>query len=121
MIVAGFGFRGGASADSLADALARACGPRPAALATLDDKARSPAFSEFAARLGLPVIAVTEEAAQDVDTLTSSTASQSARGVGSVAEASALAAAGPGARLVAPRVISADRDATCALAEGTAP
>ena len=35
---------------------------------------------------------------------------------GSVAEAAALAAAGPGARLLAPRMISADRMASCALA-----
>ena len=34
------------------------------------------------------------------------------------AEAAALAAAGPGARLLGPRVVSADRMATCALAEG---
>jgi cobalt-precorrin 5A hydrolase len=41
-----------------------------------------------------------------------------ARGVGSVAEAVALAAAGPGARIVVARVISSDRMATCAIAQG---
>jgi cobalt-precorrin 5A hydrolase len=38
-------------------------------------------------------------------------------GTGSVAEASALAAAGPGARLLGPRVISGDGLATAAIAE----
>ncbi len=40
-------------------------------------------------------------------------------GTGSVAEAAALAAAGPGARLVAPRVVSTDGMATAAIAERT--
>jgi len=39
-------------------------------------------------------------------------------GARSVAEAAALAAAGPGARLVGTRVISDDRLATAAIAEG---
>ncbi|MHA6346914.1 cobalamin biosynthesis protein, partial [Roseivivax sp. CAU 1761] len=37
---------------------------------------------------------------------------------GSVAEAAALAAAGPGARLLGPRAVSPDGCATCALAQG---
>ena len=53
-------------------------------------------------------------------TSTQSPASRASRGTGSVAEAAALAAAGPGARLLSPRVISADGRATCALAEGAA-
>ncbi|MCP1313705.1 cobalamin biosynthesis protein, partial [Halomonas sp. 707D7] len=42
--------------------------------------------------------------------------SHQAFGTGSVAEAAALLAAGHGARLVAPRLISNDRKATAALA-----
>jgi cobalt-precorrin 5A hydrolase len=38
------------------------------------------------------------------------------RGVGSVCEAAALAAAGAGARLVVTRIVSADRHATAAAA-----
>ena len=37
---------------------------------------------------------------------------------GSLAEAAALAALAPGARLIAPRVTSEDGMATCAIAEG---
>ncbi|HMO06737.1 MAG TPA: hypothetical protein PKD10_03685, partial [Paracoccaceae bacterium] len=39
----------------------------------------------------------------------------------SLAEAAALAAAGPGARLHGPRAVSPCRRATCALAEGPDP
>ena len=63
MIVAGFGFRTSASADSLRDALARAAGEQKvSALATLSDKARSNAFQDFALDLGLPVHALDAEA-----------------------------------------------------------
>lgn len=57
-------------------------------------------------------------AAQPV--LTRSAASQATYGTGSVAEAAALAAAGPGARLLSARLISPDRLATCAIAIGDA-
>jgi cobalt-precorrin 5A hydrolase len=49
-------------------------------------------------------------------TLTRSTRSMAAMNVHSVAEAAALAAAGPNARLLAPRI--AVGPVTCALAEG---
>lgn len=65
---------------------------------------------------GLPVIAVPPEALRAARTLTRSAASLAARGTGSVAEAAALAAAGPGARLLGPRAVAPDRMATCALA-----
>lgn len=115
MIVAGFGFRAGAGVASLADALA-GTGGRPQALAAPADKA--PALAPLAARLGVAVIAVAPGALARAQTLTDSPASRAARGTGSVAEAAALAAAGPGARLLGPRVVSGDRMATCALAEG---
>ena len=119
MIVAGFGFRRGASADSLRDALARAGGVRaPDRLATVADKAVAPALRALASALGCPVCAIPEAALTDQTTLTASARVRAARGTGSVAEASALAAAGPDARLIGPRSVSADRMATCALAEG---
>jgi cobalt-precorrin 5A hydrolase len=117
VIVAGFGLRASASADSLADALARA-GGAPTLLATAEDKARSPAFRALAHRLGLPVLGIDPAALSAQTTLTQSATSRAARATGSVAEAAALAAAGPGARLLGPRAVSGDGMATCALAEG---
>ncbi|QBF30351.1 cobalamin biosynthesis protein [Thalassococcus sp. S3] len=117
MIVAGFGFRAGAGEDSLADALRLATGAHaPDALATAADKAAS--LASLAARLRLSVIPVSADQLRAQRTHTQSQAAETARGTGSVAEAAALAAAGPGARLVAPRYVSQDRMATCALAIG---
>ena len=117
MIVAGFGFRGAATAESLLDALDKARGPQaPALLATAEDKAAAPAFQALSARLGLPIHAVTLDALAQVETPTRSARVRALRGSGSVAEAAALVAAGPGASLLGPRAVSADRMATCALA-----
>jgi cobalt-precorrin 5A hydrolase len=116
MIVAGFGFRAGATPASLRDALARAGGGRPARLATLADKADHGGFAAFAGELGRPVCRITPQAAAAQATLTESPAARAAHGTGSVAEACALAAAGPGAALLGPRATSGDRMATCALA-----
>lgn len=119
MIVAGFGYRGTTTPEALSEALRLAAGTRPVdAIATPADKAETPAFQNFARALSLPLRRVPAQALEAAETLTQSTISQSARGTGSVAEASALASLAPGARLLAPRVISTDRSATCALAEG---
>ncbi|MBN8294778.1 cobalamin biosynthesis protein [Rhodobacter sp. NTK016B] len=112
MIVAGFGFSTRATLASLQGALA-ATGGTPGALATLADKA--PALAPLARKMNLPLIEVSGPLP---DTPTQSPASLSARGTGSVAEACALAAAGPGAYLMAPRAVSPDGLATCALAKG---
>ena len=119
MIVAGFGFRSGATLDSLASALA-ALGEAgdPAVIATAADKAETALFKGFAERLGLPVLPISAKLLQDQATGTQSAPSQAARGTGSVAEAAALAGAGKGAILIAARVVSDDRMATCALASG---
>ncbi|MCA0994996.1 cobalamin biosynthesis protein [Alloyangia pacifica] len=117
MIVAGFGFRSGANARSLAAAYARAGGGAEA-LATAADKAKTPVFRELAETLGLPVIALPAEPLSTQPTPTRSTAALAERGTGSLAEAAALVAAGPGARLRGLRVISPDRMATCAIATG---
>ena len=117
MIVAGFGFRQAATLDSLLDALDKARGPQaPALLATAEDKAAAPAFQALSARLGLPIHAVTLDALAQAETPTRSATVRALRGSGSVAEAAALVAAGPGASLLGPRAVSADRMATCALA-----
>ena len=119
VIVAGFGFRTGACVESLLDALDRAGGrDGVAALATAADKAREAPFASCAAALRLPSHPIDAVTLAGQETATRSAASLAARGAGSVAEAAALAAAGSGARLIAPRVISGDGMATCALAEG---
>ena len=119
MIVAGFGFRSGASLSSLRGALALAQKGHPPVthLATAQDKLA--ALVPLAQALGLPVTGVAPEALTVAPTTTCSAASQAAHAVGSVAEASAMAAAGAGARLLSPRHISPDRMATCAIAQGT--
>ena len=118
VIVAGFGFRGAATAASLRDALERTGrAAQVRLLATAADKAGTAAFRGLAADLGLPVQGVDSALLADQQTPTRSVASMAARGTGSVAEAAALAAAGPGARVLVFRRISADGKATCALAE----
>jgi len=116
VIVAGFGFRTGAEVASLRAALAAAQhgrAPVTTLAAPLDKLAL---VSELAKALGLPVIAVPPDALRVTITQTQSIASLEARQTGSVAEASALAAVGLGAQLLATRHISPDRMATCAIA-----
>lgn len=117
MIVAGFGFRAAATRASLEDALSLA-GSDAQVFATAADKAASPVMIAFGAAFSVPVEAVASNVLSAQTTLTHSQNSQNARNTGSVAEAAALAAAGPGGRLLAPRVVSGDRMATCALAIG---
>ena len=120
MIVAGFGCRRAATLDSLEDAYDRARGPHRAdRIATLADKAG--ALQPLATRLGVPLVVLSRQELERQPTLTQSPASQAAHGIGSLSEAAALAGAGPKARLLAPRAVSQDRMATCALAWGEAP
>ncbi|WP_041558921.1 cobalamin biosynthesis protein [Novosphingobium sp. PP1Y] len=123
MIVAGFGFRQGATLQSLEDALALAqqFSPRVTLLATAADKAASPELARLAAVLGLPLTGVSAQVLARIVTPTQSDASLASHATGSVSEASALAAAGPGAQLIAARHISPDRMATCAIAQGSFP
>lgn len=116
--VTGIGFRKGASAQSILSA-ALLAGGRPDALATPADKVDEPGLVAAAATLGLPVIPVPPETLPQAKTLTHSPRVAAMRGTGSVAEACALLAAGPGARLLARRVVSPCRQATAALAEVT--
>lgn len=125
MIVAGFGGSSRATAGSFAAALEAATAaagvrPRPDRLAA--PAARAEALAPLAQALGLPLVVLSPEAlAAAPATPTQSAASRAATGAGSAAEAAALIAAGRGARLLAPRAISPDRLATCALAEGEGP
>ncbi|WP_241214865.1 cobalamin biosynthesis protein [Sphingomonas sp. S-NIH.Pt15_0812] len=116
VIVAGFGGRAAATAAAYADALAGAWGGgRIDALAAPAD--RCAALAPLAATLGLPLLALSPEMLEGRATPTRSAISLARRGTGSVAEAAALAGAGPGARLLRPRHIATDRTATCAIAQ----
>jgi cobalt-precorrin 5A hydrolase len=117
MIVAGFGFRPGVTLAALQDALAKAGGPQGVThLATLAEKRGG--LAPLARVLALPVVALEQGALRGVPTPTRSDRIEAMFGTGSVAEAAALAVAGPGARLRGPRAVSADGTATAAIAEG---
>lgn len=119
MKVAGLGFRAAADIDALRDALVAAGGSAGLdALATIMDKAEAAAIVALARELGLPVKAISNDALADITTATRSDRIDAMFGVGSLAEAVALAAAGSGARLVSPRAISSNGMATAAIAEG---
>jgi len=125
MIAAGFGLRAGATLDSLLDALARAQeapdrgpGRDVTVIAAPQDKCGHVALLALSSRLNLPLTPVSDADLRQTTTPTQAARVIEKRGTGSVAEASALVAAGPGARLLTGRVISTDRMATCAIAEG---
>lgn len=119
MIVAGIGFSSTATVDSLRAAFEKASvGQNVEALATVADKEGHSALAEFATAAALPLHFVAPADLAGQRTLTCSNRSRAIYGTGSVAEASALAAAGHGARLISPRQISDDRLATCAVAIG---
>jgi len=119
MIVAGLGFRTTCTADELVALIERvgeAAGAKIAALAAPDFKVGASVLAQAAASLSLEVRSVSRDAMIAVQSLcpSHSAAALDVVGVASVAEACALAAAGPGARLLSPRTASGA--ATCALA-----
>lgn len=119
MIVAGFGFTTAASADSLTNALAKTGhADQITMLATPADKAMAECILALSKDHRLLIKAIYPSKLQAAQTQTHSAISRLLRRTGSVAEAAALAAAGPGAKLIAPRYISDDRMATCAIAQG---
>jgi cobalt-precorrin 5A hydrolase len=122
MIVAGIGCKRGAPAPDIEAAIHAAlerAGITPDSLdviATTAAKQGDIAIDAAAARFGVAVILVPEselKAAGD-RTETKSERVLALTGVPSVAEAAALAAAGPSARLITPRLVVGS--ATCALA-----
>lgn len=129
-LVIGLGFRDQVSAQSigevLADVVAKAAMPNAAVeLAVVEDKATHPCLliAAGATRLSITTIAAEALRAADPRVATRSERVLRQRGVGSVCEAAALAAAGAGARLVVTRQVSTDRNATAAaaLSEDIAP
>jgi cobalt-precorrin 5A hydrolase len=119
MKVAGLGFRKDVTLASLREALLAAGGAEGlAAMATVSDKADTESLKQLARECGVPIKAVPADVLAGIDTLTQSRLVAEKFGTGSIAEAAALAAVGPGARLIATRVVSQDRTATAAIAEG---
>ena len=124
-LVAGIGFRRGTPAAEivalLRRALSEAASGRLGALATAADRADEPACRAAARAFGLVPVGVPPEALAAVDARVSTRSAriERLRGIGSLAEAAALAAAGDGARLILPRIASAG--ATCALARPSGP
>jgi cobalt-precorrin 5A hydrolase len=128
MIVAGIGCKAGASAQEIEAAIGAAlsqAGLENGALgliATSQAKASEAGIATAATMRGLMIAVVTQADLESAgaQTVTRSQRVMAVAGVPSVSEAAALAAAGPGARLLAPRV--AVGPATCALAiSGDAP
>lgn len=124
MIVAGVGCRRDVPADELEKVVRMALGlfqlpaERLDAIATESEKATDPAFAEVARRLSARLVACTVD---DLDrvagrVLTPSKLVLEAKGVPSIAEASALVVAGRNGRLLGTRVATAL--ATCAIAVG---
>ncbi|WP_308368781.1 Rv2231c family pyridoxal phosphate-dependent protein CobC [Streptomyces sp. ISL-36] len=119
-VAVGVGARPGVSVDEVLSLVgetlreAGLSGSDVAALATLDARAAEPGIVGAAARLGVPLRAYGAQALAAVPVPHPSQAPLTATGTGSVAEAAALRAAGPGARLLVPKRKSAR--ATCAVA-----
>ncbi|KNY34125.1 MULTISPECIES: cobalamin biosynthesis protein [Rhizobium/Agrobacterium group] len=111
--VAGIGCRKGIPSDAIITAIRaaeRTSGVKVDSLATAPLKAGEAGLAEAAKALSLSLEIVTQERLEAVaaETMTFSQASLDHAGTPSVSEASALAAAGAGAWLVAPRFIVGD-------------
>ena len=119
MKVAGLGFKRDVTLASLREVLVAAGGCEGlAVVATVSDRAETAALKVLAGELNVPVKAVPADVLAGIVTPTQSKPVKEKFGTGSVAEAAALAAAGRHARLISTRVVSKDRSATAALAEG---
>jgi cobalt-precorrin 5A hydrolase len=121
MMVAGVGCRRGASAAEIETVIAAAlvqaglAGQRVDVLATAAFKRDESGIAAAAAARGVPLILIAQvDLERAGGGATHSRRVARLTGVGSVAEAAALAAGGPDARLVVPRI--AVGPATCALA-----
>jgi cobalt-precorrin 5A hydrolase len=124
LIVAGIGCRKGISAAEVHAAIEAAflhtlfASQKLSLMATPTVKGTETGIRDAAEARGLRLMLISQSALEAASprTLTRSAKSRAAMNVHSVAEAAALAAAGPNARLLVPRV--AVGPVTCALAEG---
>jgi cobalt-precorrin 5A hydrolase len=122
MIIAGVGCRRGATAAEIESAIAAALAQRELAadqlglIATGQAKQCEPGIAAAAAALGVRLVLVPDAdlAAVQERTITQSDRVRAHIGVASLAEAAALAAGGPLARLLVARTVVGS--ATCALA-----
>lgn len=119
MVIAGIGCRRDCPAEEIAALVRRAAALsacEPAALAAPDFKADETGLQGAAFLLGLPLLLVSaaDLTAAQPRCITHSARAEEATGTASIAEGSALAAAGPQSRLRLPRIASPG--ATCAIA-----
>lgn len=122
MIVAGIGCRRDVGVNEVVGAISASLAQhgidpvRLGALATSVVKGKQAELVQAARRLSLPLIAIgtAELAAVDARCFTDSSASRKRTGLGSLAEAAALAGAGGESQLVGPRMVYGN--VTCALA-----
>lgn len=122
MIIAGIGSRKGVSVEDVLAAIETAIEAHGlamsalSALATATLKQDEEAIPAAGRALSVPVIIVDDATLQaaSAGTLSKSDLSQALAGTPSVSEASALAAAGEGAKLLGPRIVVGP--VTCALA-----
>lgn len=118
MRLAGIGFRDGATLAAIRDALTRAGAAEVRDLALPARKQGHPLCAALRAQ-GFTLHLIADAALAATETPTQSAIARRHYATGSVAEAAALAAAralAPGACLAGPRVFSADRMASAALA-----
>lgn len=121
-LVLGVGLRAHATSATLRGLWqqARALLPAPVdgfcALAVLEGKEQHPALADWLGPASVPVLALPVGALHHQPVATQSPRLQARYGTGSVAEAAALAAAGPQAQLLLPRRVALDGSATLAVA-----
>ena len=122
MIVAGIGCRKGTTAEEIntaidtALAVAALLPDRLSLIATSDGKGSEPGIIQAASARGVQLVLVrpSDLEAAGPRTLSSSPRVKALIGIPSVAEAAALAACGPEAKLLVPRIV--EGPATCAIA-----
>lgn len=120
MRVVGLGLRAAAELEGVQDLFRRLQVMPPLTLAVPAFRQTHPVVASLQAA-GFRLVLIPEEMLLGVSTPTRSPRILARFGTGSLAEACAIIAAGPGARLVEPRVISADGCVTAALAQSERP
>jgi cobalt-precorrin 5A hydrolase/precorrin-3B C17-methyltransferase len=126
-VIVGAGASTGADAAGLWDLIAAALaegGVHPGAvatIATLDRKTKEPALVAAAGRLGVSLTGFAAAQLAGVEVPNPSAVVAGAVGTPSVAEAAAVLASGPGARLLVTKRVSATGDSTVAVARRTRP
>ena len=122
MIIVGIGCRTGVATEAILGLLRTAIQTaQPDALAVPAFRRGEPGITAASVALGLPILWVEREALKGEQgrCLTRSARAEAEVGLSCVAEAAALSGAGPGGRLILPRI--AGGGVTCALAEGAGP